>query len=136
MTADNLPVFVYGTLRPGEKNYERFLDGRTIKVIRATAEGHLFYVADGGYPYMEPGRGRVTGDLVYLHPECYEDTLRQLDELEEYEPAAEFRSVYLRRRTIVKLVDGSSAAAWIYYWNDPQTVGVRIASGDFRDRPN
>jgi gamma-glutamylcyclotransferase (GGCT)/AIG2-like uncharacterized protein YtfP len=130
-----LPIFVYGTLRPGEKNYPRHLAGRTVGEVAATAAGLLYFVADGGYPYLEPGPGWVAGELVYLDQRRYEQTLREIDALEEYDPADEAHSVYLRRRATVTLPDGSRTPAWIYYWNCPQIVGVRIACGDFRHRP-
>jgi gamma-glutamylcyclotransferase (GGCT)/AIG2-like uncharacterized protein YtfP len=77
----------------------------------------------------------VAGELIYLEPRHYAQTLRGLDALEEYDPDNEPHSVYLRRRATVTLADGSRTAAWIYYWNCPQIVGIRIASGDFRERP-
>jgi len=135
MTAERLPVFVYGTLRPRGKNFPHYLAGRTVDEVAAKAAGRLYFVADGGYPYVDPGRGTVIGDLIYLDPRHYAQTLQGLDELEEYDPDNESNSVYLRRRTIVTLADGGRVAAWIYYWNCPQIVGVRIASGDFHDQP-
>lgn len=135
MSREQLPVFVYGTLRPGEKNYRHYLAGRTVSEVPASAAGQLYFVADGGYPYLVPGEGRVVGELVYLAPERYEQTLQKLDALEEYVPGDETHSVYLRRRALVHLPDGNARAAWIYYWNFPQVTGTRIASGDFRDRP-
>jgi gamma-glutamylcyclotransferase (GGCT)/AIG2-like uncharacterized protein YtfP len=135
MTFEKIPVFVYGTLRPGEKNYSHYLAGRTVSEVPATAEGQLYYIADGGYPYVEPGPGTVSGELIYLDPRRYEPTLQAIDALEEYDPGDERQSIYLRRRTSVTLSDGRSTAAWIYYWNCPSIAGARIASGDFRDRP-
>lgn len=135
MRQERLPVFVYGTLRPGEKNYSRFLAGRTADEVTATAAGELFFVAAGGYPYVVPGPGRVKGKLVHLDPSRYEQTLREIDTLEEYDPGDEAHSLYLRRSTTVTLTGGGRTAAWIYYWNGPPTLGTRIASGDFRDRP-
>lgn len=135
MSLEQLPVFVYGTLRPGEKNYRRYLAGRTISEVAATASGQLYFVADGGYPYVIQGEGSVVGKLVYLVPDRYEQTLQDLDALEEYVPGDEKNSVYLRRRALVRLPDGNERVAWIYYWNFPQITGTRITSGDFRDRP-
>jgi gamma-glutamylcyclotransferase (GGCT)/AIG2-like uncharacterized protein YtfP len=135
MREEQFPVFVYGTLRPGEKNHPHYLAGRTVDEVPATAEGQLFFVADGGYPYVVPGPGRVSGELIHLDPRHYEKTLQAIDALEEYNSGDEAHSVYLRRRTTVILADGSRTAAWIYYWNCPSITGTRIASGDFRDRP-
>lgn len=134
MMEARLPVFVYGTLRPGEENYPTHLNGRTEQILPATIRGRLFYVADGGYPYLEPGEGIVRGELVYLDPDRYEQTLRRLDELEEYDPGDEEHSVYLRRRAEVTLSGGTTVAAWTYYWNWPQFRGEFIAGGDWKQR--
>ncbi len=133
-TFDYLPVFVYGTLRPGEKNYPRYLQGRTCNEQQASVEGHLYFVENGGYPYLEPGQGRVVGTLVEISPALFQKTLGELDALEEYTPADEPHSIYLRRITRVRFENGEETAAWVYYWNCPQIVGKRITSGDFLDR--
>lgn len=132
--AEHLPVFVYGTLRPGEKNHAAYLSGRSREEIPASVPGELYFVADGGYPYLAPGTGRVQGDLVFILPEHYARTLQALDDLEEYDPRNEAASVYLRRRVRVRLADGREAVAWTYYWNCPRIVGRKILSGDFRKR--
>jgi len=128
-------VFVYGTLRQGEKNYDHYLAGRTTAELSGTVAGELFFVIDGGYPYLTQGKGRVHGELMELQPRLYSATLGNLDALEEYDPQDEPHSVYLRRTTSVRLADGSERLAWVYYWNLPERHGVKIASGDCRDRP-
>lgn len=130
-----LPVFVYGTLRSGEKNYPRFLAGRTTSEFPGTVAGELFFVRDGGYPYLIPGSGRVRGELMVLAPSQYAATLASLDTLEEYDPRDEAHSVYLRRTASVRLDNGGERLAWVYYWNLPEVMGEPVVSGDFRDRP-
>jgi gamma-glutamylcyclotransferase (GGCT)/AIG2-like uncharacterized protein YtfP len=132
--AEQLPVFVYGTLRPGQKNYPRYLQGRTLREHSATIRGLLYFVPDGGYPYLRPGEGTVSGELLELDPESYDETLYELDLLEEYDPQDEERSVYLRRKTTVTLSQGEQVTAWAYYWNVAKITGEKIESGDFSDR--
>lgn len=134
MNEDHLPVFVYGTLRPGEKNYPLFLQGKTRRETPAFAEGRLFFVRDGGYPYVLPGDGRVAGDLMELTPATYDATLSGLDRLEDYHPQEEAGSLYLRRSCSVTVASGRRRMAWIYFWNGPAEAGDRIPSGDFRRR--
>lgn len=134
-TSPQLPVFVYGTLRPGENNYPHYLASRTAAELSGTVAGELFLVSDGGYPYLAPGKGRVHGELMELLPHLYGTTLASLDALEEYDPRDERHSVYLRRTTSVRLADGSERLAWVYYWNGSERPGVKIAGGDFRRRP-
>jgi gamma-glutamylcyclotransferase (GGCT)/AIG2-like uncharacterized protein YtfP len=128
---EKLPVFVYGTLRRGQKNYPHYLQGKTLRERSATVSGHLYFVDDGGYPYLTSGMGRVFGEMMELLPEQYEEILRKLDELEEYDPRDEKHSVYLRRRTEAVLEHGERITVWAYYWNCPEISGRRIRSGDF-----
>lgn len=127
------PVFVYGTLRRGQKNYPSYLAGRTLAEYRASTEGRLFFLeeaAEGLYPYLCPGNGRVVGELMVIDPGRYAATLERLDRLEDYLPGDEGTSLYLRRAAPVRLDDGTVRTAWIYYWNGPQ-VGTPIPGGDF-----
>lgn len=129
---NRLPVFVYGTLRPGEKNYPAYLQGNTVRELPASVAGELHFAAEGGYPYLIAGAGTVQGELITLDPGRYAAILRRLDELEEYDPGNEPGSVYLRRRAVVRLTGGGTAEAWVYYWNG-ERCGERIASGDFKN---
>ncbi|MFA7536830.1 MAG: gamma-glutamylcyclotransferase family protein [Desulfuromonadales bacterium] len=127
-----LPVFVYGTLRPGGKNYPRYLQGTTAREEEATVAGELYFVADGGYPYLSPGEGTVRGELMEILPSLYRRTLRRLDALEDYDPTDEAGSLYLRRRATVRTAQGECREAWVYYWNCPTICGEKIPDGDFR----
>lgn len=126
-----LPIFVYGTLRRGEKNYRRYLQGRTLSERPARVRGKLFFVRDGGYPYLEASEGEVIGEVMELAPPLYEETLAAIDELEEYDPTEEQGSVYLRRSVEVLLEDGRTLRAWVYFWNDPTIRGEPVPGGDF-----
>ncbi|MCX4761978.1 gamma-glutamylcyclotransferase [Streptomyces sp. NBC_01275] len=129
----HLPFFVYGTLRPGEVNHDRFLRDRTLHEHPARLPGAVLY--DGpGYPYAveEPGGvmtsgvtasgpetggtvtggtvasgpetgGTVAGELVTARPEAYDRLLAELDRLEEYTPG-DPRNLYERvEREVVVL---------------------------------
>lgn len=134
-----LPFFVYGTLRPGEVNHDRYLYGR----IRSAGPARLADAAlyDGpGYPYAvaEPG-GVVHGDLVTALPEAYDELLPALDELEECVPG-DPRSLYERvARQVTLDADGSAELAWVYVAGPVVAArlrarGRRIAGGDWRSR--
>jgi gamma-glutamylcyclotransferase (GGCT)/AIG2-like uncharacterized protein YtfP len=83
---ERLPFFVYGTLRTGEDNWERFLKGRTEREIPAILPDHRMFI--DVFPFvMDDNEGRqVRGNLVYPRAELYEAVLRDLDGLEEYDP--------------------------------------------------
>jgi gamma-glutamylcyclotransferase (GGCT)/AIG2-like uncharacterized protein YtfP len=77
-----LQVFVYGTLKPGECNYQRYCAGFVVGAQPAVARGLLFALPVG-YPAMTPGEGSVHGVLLSFASPAI---LRHLDELEDYDP--------------------------------------------------
>ncbi|GAA2801875.1 gamma-glutamylcyclotransferase family protein [Streptomyces showdoensis] len=128
MTADVLPFFVYGTLRPGAYNHDRFLLGRTGAEEDAVLPGALLH--DGpGYPFAVPGEGRVAGALLTAAPGRYGELLAVLDRLEE--PAGYERVV----REVVRSGDGAHLAAWVYLAAPGAPLGPVIAGGDWFRRP-
>ncbi|GGX25474.1 gamma-glutamylcyclotransferase [Streptomyces malachitofuscus] len=109
-----LPFFVYGTLRPGERNHDLFLRGRTLSEEPGRLPGATLYEGPG-YPYAveEPG-GAVGGELVTARPEAYAGLLAELDRLEEYVPGGP-RNLYERVvREVLRAADGTAVRAWVY----------------------
>ncbi|WP_137989428.1 gamma-glutamylcyclotransferase family protein [Streptomyces vilmorinianum] len=122
-----LPFFVYGTLRPGEYNHDRFLLGRTSSEEPAGLPGALLY--DGpGYPYAVPGDGRIAGDLVTAAPGAYGELLFVLDHLEG--PAGYERA----EREVVRERDGAVVRAWVWFAAPGTPHGPLIRGGDWRAR--
>ncbi|KUM81171.1 gamma-glutamylcyclotransferase family protein [Streptomyces curacoi] len=131
-----LPFFVYGTLRPGEPNHDRFLRGRTAREEPARMTGLVLY--DGpGYPYAveEPG-SVVSGELVTARPEAYDELLDALDRLEDYAPGDPHNLYERVVREAVRQSDGTPVPAWVYIAAFGvaarlRTRGPVIASGDW-----
>ncbi|MEU1625193.1 gamma-glutamylcyclotransferase family protein [Streptomyces sp. NPDC020096] len=139
MDAGRLPVFVYGTLRPGEANHPRLLRGRTTAETPAVLAGALLYEGPG-YPYAvdDPGGGEIRGELIDPLPEAYEAVLADLDRLEEYVPGAP-GNLYERVVREVRPAAGDVRRAWVYLAAPATTRtlranGVRIADGDWKNR--
>ncbi|MCQ4043599.1 gamma-glutamylcyclotransferase family protein [Streptantibioticus rubrisoli] len=136
MDAGRLPVFVYGTLRPGEANHG-LLRGRTAAETPAVLSGALLYEGPG-YPYAvdDPGGGEIHGELIDPLPQVYEAVLADLDRLEEYVPGAP-GNLYERVAREVRPTSGRPRSAWVYF-AAPATArvlranGVPIRSGDWR----
>lgn len=77
-----IDVFVYGTLKPGESNYQRYCEGRVIAIRPALAHGQLFNLSPG-YPGMVKAEGIVQGVILsFSDPNIFLD----LDQLEDYQP--------------------------------------------------
>jgi gamma-glutamylcyclotransferase (GGCT)/AIG2-like uncharacterized protein YtfP len=136
-------LFVYGTLRPGQPNYERLLAGAVAWHRPAVLPDHQLLVA--GLPFVADATdgGHVVGDLLSLVPERHQSLLRAVDRFEGYRPADPRGSLYVREQRQVAY-DGDdgrtiAAPAWVYLAGPPALRGLgaanRVPSGDWL-RPN
>ncbi|WP_374114664.1 gamma-glutamylcyclotransferase family protein [Streptomyces cellostaticus] len=133
-----LPFFVYGTLRPGERNHDLFLRGRTDREEPGRFPGAALYEGPG-YPYAveEPG-ATVSGELVTASARSYAGLLTELDRLEEY-VQGDPRNLYERVARPVERPDGTTTPAWVYLASPAVALrlragGRRITSGDWLER--
>jgi gamma-glutamylcyclotransferase (GGCT)/AIG2-like uncharacterized protein YtfP len=112
-----LPFFVYGTLKPGEPNYARYLAGQTASEAEATLPGAALFT-EGPYPFLVtapdvlgPGES-VHGVIVALRPPVYELVLADLDRLEGYVPGGA-QNLY-ERVALDVVTSAGPRRAWVY----------------------
>lgn len=81
-----LKVFVYGTLKPGERNYQHYCAAKVVLFQEAIAYGKLFALPLGYPAAIFPENYLVRGYVLsFLDP----TVLAALDELEDYHPDRE-----------------------------------------------
>ncbi|MFD3532188.1 divalent cation tolerance protein CutA [Streptomyces sp. NPDC058664] len=122
------PFFVYGTLRPGAYNHDRFLAGRIGTETDAVLHGAVLH--DGpGHPYVVPAKGgRVVGTLLTPASGDYGELFGLLDRLElpvGYERVA---------MDVVRVRDGARVSAWVFAAAADAPLGPVIESGDWFNR--
>jgi gamma-glutamylcyclotransferase (GGCT)/AIG2-like uncharacterized protein YtfP len=130
---EQLPLFVYGTLRPGQINHRLFLLGRTVRERPAVLLGHRMYALD--YPCIvdDSDGGRVVGHLIEIRAEEYAATLAAIDGLEGYR-ADDADSPYVRVRRTAQVADAGDPRAtevWVYLAGPP----VRARLADYESVP-
>jgi gamma-glutamylcyclotransferase (GGCT)/AIG2-like uncharacterized protein YtfP len=105
-------VFVYGTLKPGEANYQKYCVDKVININRAVTLGKLFALPMG-YPAMTLGEDKVHGYLLAFSDP---DVLHALDYLEDYQPTRPVsENLYNRQQTEVYTQQGEPLGwAWVY----------------------
>lgn len=123
-------IFVYGTLKPGESNYQRYCAGKVLRAKRAIAFGQLFALSFG-YPAMTLGDSPVQGFLLSFPDEAI---LRYLDWLEGYDPHRPAEQNEYNRQLIetYNSAFASIGRAWVYLMTPKQVhslYGVLLPDG-------
>jgi len=128
-------VFVYGTLKPEEVNFEPYCGGKVSNITPAYTYGHL-YALKVGYPAMTRGDTQVSGVLLTLKSP---QVLADLDQLEDYDPNRPPAQNFYQREWIA-CYDPSGESlgeAWGYRMDFSwvqQLGGLFLASGVWRGR--
>lgn len=138
MKAINL--FVYGSLREGFFNYNKYLDGKVIEKKDAKLEDmKLYHLPYKGYPALTYGEDTVYGEIMVLNPEHYEDTLKAIDQLEgfigENNPDNEYHRVILE---VENLHTNEKEKCYVYFYNrdhDPlfDNSAIYLPHGNWRE---
>jgi gamma-glutamylcyclotransferase (GGCT)/AIG2-like uncharacterized protein YtfP len=134
-TTQDLKVFVYGTLKPGEVNYARYCQGKVLAAQEAIVRGRL-YQLPVGYPALTAGYGVIYGFLLTF---ADGKILAQLDELEGYYPhRPPEQNEYMRTRTpVLSLEHQPLGAAWVYCMSTVQVqkvAGVWLPQGKWSSK--
>jgi len=123
-------IFVYGTLRRGQGNFERYLATSRF-VGEGTTQGSLLNI--GHYPGAIPvtdelPAGTIIGELY----EVDEKTLQRLDGLEGYRPHLPAQSsLFVRRSVSVTKHGGEIVLAEMYWWNRSHHDYPIVVGGDW-----
>lgn len=122
-------MFVYGTLKPGEVNYQYYCAGKVLQVKRAIAFGKLFALPLG-YPAMTKGESPVQGFLLSFPDWAILDDLDFLEGFKPLAPAAqnEYDRQIIETYNLSLLSLGS---AWVYLMTPQQ---VNSLGGVFLDQ--
>lgn len=114
-----LPIFVFGTLRLGESNHH-YLAGAYRRVLPAILPGFRRGVAPHGFPAAIPDHAAsVDGELYFLDPDRYAETLAACDALEDLPPGELVGEFYRRAAVQVETAEGT-CQAWAYIDPDPE----------------
>lgn len=122
-------VFFYGTLMAGfDRRRRAGIDSKLTYVGRGSIHAALFDL--GLYPAAVPAPESTVWGEVYAMADP-DAVLAALDDIEGYSPDDPDKSLYTREQAEVRLPDGSSARAWVYFYNAPLGQAPAIPSGDY-----
>ena len=135
----NAILLFYGTLSRGHENPAAQAAAAALDPGRpATVTGALQIIetAQGCYPVLAPGKGRVHGWLHRPRPTFDAQTLALLDAYEECRPRRMQGSDYARRKMVVRLKRGGRVLAWVYCGTRRSLTGRIRDGGPARPLPH
>ena len=122
-------VFFYGTLMAGfDRRRQAGIDSKLAYIGRGSIAAALFDL--GLYPAAVPAPDATVRGEVYEMADP-DSVLAALDDIEGYRPGHPDQSLYIRHQAGVHLDDGTTAPAWVYFYNAPLGQALRIPSGDY-----
>jgi gamma-glutamylcyclotransferase (GGCT)/AIG2-like uncharacterized protein YtfP len=108
-----LPLFAFGTLRCGKSNHGT-IAGAFDRMLPATLRDFRRGVAPHGFPtIVRCPLAHVEGELFFLRPDLYDETLRRCDLLEEI-PSGQLAGSYYRRMEVRVETTEGEFTAWVY----------------------
>eukprot|EP00611_Tribonema_gayanum_P023524 TRINITY_DN4966_c0_g1_i1.p1 TRINITY_DN4966_c0_g1~~TRINITY_DN4966_c0_g1_i1.p1 ORF type:complete len:159 (-),score=4.44 TRINITY_DN4966_c0_g1_i1:90-518(-) len=131
MPIENLPLFVYGSLRSGFQHPAYAYISRYFSLMgTATVRGELYDM--GEYPAAIPSGEEklITGELYAIQKaEEFSWAIGQLDDYEGINGEPDEPQLYRRDKTTVFL-NGQPIEAWIYWFNGSVKGKPKIDGGD------
>lgn len=125
----HIPIFVYGTLLHGNYNYDKFLKGKVKHNETGRIHSYSLYQFTAySYPgiFTSGSKSTVHGELMFIQPELYYETLSVLDHLEQIE------EYFIRKKVNVEKKDGTFETAWVYECINHEEPKSKILSGNYR----
>lgn len=115
----NINVFVYGSLREGFFNYDKYLKGKVVSIKPAKLENKIVYhMPYKGYPAIMEGNGVVYGEIMEIIPKIYDETMEAMDIMEGFKgegnPENEYHKTILEA---VHLDTEKKEECYVYYYN-------------------
>lgn len=135
----NINIFVYGSLREGFFNYEKYLDGKVSMKKDARLENmKLYHMPYKGYPAITFGEDTILGEIMVINESDYEETVKAMDEMEgfvsENNPENEYHKVILE---VEDIKTKEKEKCFVYFYNknkdkDFDSKAIYVSDGDWK----
>ena len=135
----NINFFVYGSLREGFFNYDKYLAGKVLKKMDAKLNNmKLYHMPYKGYPAITPGDNVILGEIMVISEDVYEETMKAMDEMEgfisENNPENEYHKIILE---VENLETKEKEKCFVYFYNKDKDVNFikqaeYVPSGDWK----
>ncbi len=136
----NINIFVYGSLREGFFNYEKYLAGKVAEIRDGKLKNMKLYHMDyKGYPAITHGDETIIGEIMVINKDDYESAMKAIDKMEGFisdnNPENEYHKVILE---VENLYTNKKEKCFVYFYNKDKDINFEdkaqhIPSGDWKN---
>lgn len=130
-------LFVYGSLRDGFFNFDKYLAGKVIsRELGKVSEGKLYHMPNKGYPALLKGDASIIGEIIEV--KNFDSLINDLDGMEGFISEGNPENEYNRELLEVTLIDSNkkvNAYTYVYNMNDKHEFdkhAIHIHHGDWK----
>ncbi|NFV14000.1 gamma-glutamylcyclotransferase [Clostridium sporogenes] len=132
-------LFVYGSLREGFFNFDKYIKDQIISRRLGKIKGILYHMPNKGYPAALKGNGEVVGEVIEL--KNWNENIKSLDAMENYISDRNDNNEYNRELVEVEIMENEDkgkklkAFAYLYNMNDEDVFNknsIYISHGDWK----
>lgn len=136
----NINIFVYGSLREGFFNYDKYLSGKISKKMNAKLNNvELYHMPYKGYPAIINGQDSILGEIMVINEADYDSTLEAMDVMEgflgEGNPENEYHKMIFE---VENLESNEIESCYVYFYNKDKDElfdykAVYLPNGDWKE---
>ena len=133
-------LFVYGSLREGFFNYDKYLAGKVVEKKDAILENmRLYHMPYKGYPAIINGQDSILGEIMVINEADYDSTLEAMDAMEgflgEGNPENEYHKMIFE---VENLESNEIESCYVYFYNKDKDElfdykAVYLPNGDWKE---
>ncbi|WP_034850096.1 gamma-glutamylcyclotransferase family protein [Clostridium hydrogeniformans] len=131
-------LFVYGSLRDGFFNFDKYLKDEIISRKLGKIKGTLYHMPNKGYPAVLNGDEEIIGEVIEV--KNWDKNLKALDDMEGYISEGNKDNEYNRELLDIEIIDNNKgekvkAFSYLYNMNDKEEFekhSVYIPHGDWK----
>ena len=137
---NKINLFVYGSLRTGFFNYDKYLSGKVVEKKEAKLHNiELYHMPYKGYPAIIKGQDSVVGEIMVIKEEDYDATMKAMDEMEgfisECNPKNEYDKIILE---VENIHSNEKEKCYVYFYNKDNdklfhSEATYIPNGDWKE---
>ncbi len=119
-------IFVYGTLKQGERNHKYFQD-KVVDIVPGTIKGTICHLVDFNCPGIILGQGTIGGQVIHYNDDQNNTIEQNIDELEQTD------ELFYDRIEVDVTTASGVIKSQVYIPRDIENLNVKIIDNEWNE---